>query len=144
MNRRLDPTNADPDNVVHRVEKTVEQIRAAMETPYEDGGAGYARSQYRIVLQSYPSPIPRGTEFAYPEAVPIELPVPAALAAGPVGLAFAGTISNGRLVLGCPFWDADATWARDTLVPQLSDALGRGRVPRGCGLPRPARLPPEP
>lgn len=55
---------------------------------------------YRLILASYPSPIPRGAEFRYSE--------------GGWSRTFIG---------GCPFWNSDATWARDQLVPQISGNL---------------------
>lgn len=62
-------------------------------------GAGYQVSDYRLVLQSYPSPIPSGAENRYPES------------------------SYERLNTGgCPFYDDDSDWARDTLIPMLSDS----------------------
>ncbi len=76
------------------VSGSIDAIRASMTA------AGYANSDYRFVLVSYPSPIPRGSEIRYSQA------------------------GYARLTTGgCPFWDADATWARDSLVPQISDNL---------------------
>jgi hypothetical protein len=62
--------------------------------------AGQGEGEYRLVLQSYPSPVPSGDEFRYPQ-------------------------SGWRRILtgGCPFWNVDATWARDTFVPRLSAEL---------------------
>ena len=128
----LDP--AAPDGVPSRVEKTIDQIRLAMEAPLDQGGAGYARNQYRLVLQSYPSPIARGSEFAYPEALPLSVSVPLALAAPPLSTIVAGVLTNGRAALGCPFWDSDATWARDVLVPSFSDALRGVADRKGVGF----------
>ncbi|MBT2365368.1 hypothetical protein J7E88_08530 [Streptomyces sp. ISL-10] len=82
------------DAVMANVGKAVDEIRAVM------SGAGYAASSYRIVLQSYPSPIPRGSENRYTES----------------GWS---RVNTG----GCPFWDLDSDWARDSLVPQLADRL---------------------
>ncbi|WP_371477852.1 GDSL-type esterase/lipase family protein [Kitasatospora sp. NBC_00315] len=76
------------------VGKSVDEIRAVM------AGAGYAAGDYRIVLQSYPSPIPRSSEMRYAES---------GWDRADIG--------------GCPFWDGDADWARDSMVPQISDAL---------------------
>lgn len=50
------------DGVMAKVGKSVDEIRAVMR------GAGYADSSYRIVLQSYPSPIPRGAENRYTQS----------------------------------------------------------------------------
>ncbi len=62
--------------------------------------AGQAPGTYRFVLQSYPSPIPRAAENRYPES------------------------GWSRLDTGgCPFWDADSDWARDSLAPQIDGVL---------------------
>ncbi|MFF2043668.1 GDSL-type esterase/lipase family protein [Kitasatospora sp. NPDC058170] len=84
------------------VGKAIDEIRAVMST------AGYASGDYRIVLQSYPSPIPRSAEMRYPES----------------GWARANTG-------GCPFWNDDADWARDTLVPRISGALAGVAASKG-------------
>ncbi|MEY9949635.1 GDSL-type esterase/lipase family protein [Kitasatospora sp. GAS1066B] len=76
------------------VGKSIDEIRAAM------AGDGYSPSSYRIVLQSYPSPIPRSSENRYPE-----------------------TGWTRESAGGCPFWNADSDWARDSLVPEISDNL---------------------
>lgn len=86
--------DAKIDTVMADVGRSVDEIRAVM------AGAGYAASDYRIVLQSYPSPIPRGAENRYPES------------------GWSRTNTG-----GCPFWNRDSDWARDTLVPQVSNRL---------------------
>lgn len=50
------------DGVMANVGKSVDEIRAVMRA------AGYTDSSYRIVLQSYPSPIPRGAENRYTQS----------------------------------------------------------------------------
>ncbi|MGW7462422.1 GDSL-type esterase/lipase family protein [Streptomyces sp. NPDC054797] len=82
------------DGVMVKVGKSVDEIRAVMR------GAGYADSAYRIVLQSYPSPIPRGTENRYTQSDWSRL-------------------NTG----GCPFWNRDSDWARDSLVPQIAGRI---------------------
>ncbi|WP_354638878.1 GDSL-type esterase/lipase family protein [Kitasatospora camelliae] len=82
--------------------KSVDEIRAVM------SAAGYAQGSYRIVLQSYPSPIPRSSENRYPES------------------GWSRTNTG-----GCPFWDQDADWARDSLVPQISDRLAGVAAAKG-------------
>ncbi|WP_222719986.1 GDSL-type esterase/lipase family protein [Actinokineospora xionganensis] len=76
------------------VAKSIDEIRAVMT------GAGYAATDYRITLQSYPSPIPRASENRYYES----------------GWSRANTG-------GCPFWNKDSDWARDSLVPQIANRL---------------------
>ncbi|MGW0400414.1 GDSL-type esterase/lipase family protein [Streptomyces sp. NPDC003002] len=82
------------DGVMAKVGKSVDEVRTVMR------GAGYADSSYRIVLQSYPSPIPRGAENRYPQSDWSRL-------------------NTG----GCPFWNRDSDWARDSLVPQIAGRL---------------------
>ncbi|MFJ5832743.1 GDSL-type esterase/lipase family protein [Streptomyces sp. NPDC093089] len=86
--------DAKIDGVMADVAKSVDEIRAVMTA------AGYAASDYRIVLQSYPSPIPRAADNRYGES--------------------GWTRTNTG---GCPFWNADSDWARDSLVPQLANRL---------------------
>ncbi|MFN0091540.1 MAG: GDSL-type esterase/lipase family protein, partial [Acidimicrobiales bacterium] len=59
-----------------------------------------AAPEARLVLETYASPVPRAADARYPE-------------------------SGFRRLLegGCPFYDADLTWARDSLTPLLADAL---------------------
>ncbi|MFJ5810552.1 GDSL-type esterase/lipase family protein [Streptomyces sp. NPDC093093] len=90
------------DGVMAKVGKSVDEIRAVMR------GAGYADSSYRVVLQSYPSPIPRGAENRYPQSDWSRL-------------------NTG----GCPFWNRDSDWARDALVPQIADRLGAVAAAKG-------------
>ncbi|MFE5559229.1 GDSL-type esterase/lipase family protein [Streptomyces sp. NPDC056544] len=82
------------DAVMGKVGKSVDEIRAVMRA------AGYADSSYRIVLQSYPSPIPRGAENRYTQSDWSRL-------------------NTG----GCPFWNRDSDWARDSLVPQIANRI---------------------
>ncbi|MFJ8085799.1 GDSL-type esterase/lipase family protein [Streptomyces sp. NPDC096205] len=82
------------DAVMANVGKSIDEVRAVM------GAAGYGSSSYRIILQSYPSPIPRAAENRYSES----------------GWS---RVSTG----GCPFWNKDSDWARDSLVPQIASRL---------------------
>ncbi|MGW0769398.1 GDSL-type esterase/lipase family protein [Streptomyces sp. NPDC002676] len=76
------------------VGKAIDEIRAVMSDD------GYAPGDYRLVLQSYPSPLPRSAESRYPE-----------------------TGSSRADIGGCPFWNADLDWTRDSVVPQITKAL---------------------
>ena len=62
--------------------------------------AGYADSQWTLLVQTYPSPIPRGSGFRYAES----------------GY---GRQSTG----GCGFWNKDADWANDTALPTINRAV---------------------
>ncbi|RKT07661.1 GDSL-like lipase/acylhydrolase family protein [Streptomyces sp. 3211.6] len=94
--------DAKIDGVMADVGKSVDEIRAVMRQ------AGYTDSSYRIVLQSYPSPIPRGAENRYTQSDWSRL-------------------NSG----GCPFWNRDSDWARDSLVPQLANRLKQVAADKG-------------
>jgi hypothetical protein len=80
----------------------IDEIRAALAV------AGHQPGDYRLVLVSYPSPVPSGDEFRYRQ----------------------GSWSR-TVVGGCPFWNSDASWARDSFVPQLSANLAAVAASRG-------------
>ena len=84
------------------VGKAIDEIRAVM------AGAGFAASDYRLVLQSYPSPVPRGADARYPQSGWTRLTVG-----------------------GCPFWNSDLDWARGSLVNQIADNLRAVAAGRG-------------
>ncbi|MFF4645739.1 GDSL-type esterase/lipase family protein [Streptomyces sp. NPDC001389] len=94
--------DAKIDGVMANVGKSVDEIRAVMRQ------AGCTDSSYRIVLQSYPSPIPRGAENRYTQSDWSRL-------------------NSG----GCPFWNRDSDWARDSLVPQLANRLKQVAAAKG-------------
>ncbi|MGI8864026.1 MAG: GDSL-type esterase/lipase family protein [Solirubrobacteraceae bacterium] len=83
------------------IEKAIDEIRAVMIA------AGYARSDYRLVLQTYPSVIPRASDARYSELDP------------------------GRTLYGCPFYDQDLTWARDHAAPEIGGAVKTAAAARG-------------
>jgi GDSL-like Lipase/Acylhydrolase family len=76
------------------VAKAIDEVRAVMRS------AGYRPWNYRIVIQSYPSVVPRASEVRYPEA---------GIARSAVG--------------NCPFYDNDFNWARDSVVSRIADAI---------------------
>jgi hypothetical protein len=90
------------DAAMANVGKSIDEVRAVM------AADGYAATDYRIVLQSYPSPVPRSSENRYSEH----------------GW---DRITTG----GCPMWDGDADWARDSLIPQISGRLAQVATSRG-------------
>ncbi|MFI8826151.1 GDSL-type esterase/lipase family protein [Streptomyces sp. NPDC053431] len=95
--------DAKIDGVMANVGKAIDEIRTVMT------GAGYAASDYRIVLQSYPSPIPRAAENRYVES------------------GWSRTNTG-----GCPFWNLDSDWARDSLVPQIANRLKAVATSKGA------------
>ncbi len=102
--------NADQQNNIDNrmagamagVSKSIDEIRAVM------SAAGQAPDSYRLVLQSYASPVPRGADFRYSEG------------------GWDRTNTG-----GCPFWNVDATWARDSLIPQISNNLAAVAASKG-------------
>jgi GDSL-like Lipase/Acylhydrolase family len=78
-----------------RLRKVLREVRAAM------AGAGYRRSDYRLVAMGYASPFPAGRWIRYPEDGWSRL-------------------SEG----GCPLWNADADWAALRATPSI-DAMTR-------------------
>ncbi|MER7228187.1 GDSL-type esterase/lipase family protein [Streptomyces rubradiris] len=62
--------------------------------------AGHPAGSYRLILQSYPSPLPDGARVRYP-----------------------GEKYDRLTEGGCPFFDKDLTWAHDQLVPDISATL---------------------
>lgn len=63
-------------------------------------GAGYHPASYRLVLQSYPAPIPTWQHNRYP-----------------------GTGWTRLTEGGCPFYDDDSNWAVNVLLPAVDTAL---------------------
>ncbi|RJQ75146.1 hypothetical protein D5S17_21420 [Pseudonocardiaceae bacterium YIM PH 21723] len=61
---------------------------------------GYDRDHYRLVLQSYPAPMPAGPGFREK-----------------------GETYQRYSRDGCPFYNDDATWAHDTVIPAIADML---------------------
>lgn len=62
--------------------------------------AGYSPSQYKILGQTYWSPIPRGSGFRYPESG-----------------------WTRQSIGGCGTWNRDADWANDTVVNALNNTM---------------------
>jgi hypothetical protein len=77
-----------------RVTEAYGNIRQAM------ANAGYAATDYRLVAQTYSSPIPRGSGFRYKES----------------GF-------TRQTIGGCGVWNRDADWANDTMVHTLNELV---------------------
>jgi hypothetical protein len=72
--------------------------------------AGYSSSQYTILVQDYPSPIPLGSGFRYSQSG-----------------------YTRQEVGGCGFWNRDANYANETMLPTIdSTVLGAASA---AGLP---------
>lgn len=81
-------------NQTNAVIGAINNIRTAM------ANAGYTTAQYTIVVQTYPSPIPRGSGFRYSQS------------------GFTRQSTG-----GCGFWNRDADWANDTALVQINNAV---------------------
>jgi hypothetical protein len=95
--------NAKLPAAVSGIEKAIDEIRAVM------SASGYARADYRLVLQTYPAVVPRASDTRYPELGPE------------------------RTLYGCPFYDQDLTWARDHAAPEIGGAVKTAAAARGGG-----------
>jgi hypothetical protein len=85
-----------------KVQKAIDEIRTVMNQ------AGYRTSDYRLVLQSYPSVVPRAAEARYAEVDP------------------------SRSVYGCPFYDTDLDWARNQAVLEIGGMVQAAAHARGA------------
>ena len=84
------------------VARAVDEVRAVL------AAEGQPADSYCLVLQSYPSPVPRGADNRYAELL------------------------GGRLGIGgCPIGNSDSDWARDDLVPQISELVASVAAERG-------------
>jgi hypothetical protein len=85
------------------VEKAIKEIRAVMAID------GYALGDYRLVVQTYPSVIPRASEARYSEIDPQR--------------------SN-----ACPFYDQDLTWGRDHASLEIGQMVKDAATARGTEI----------
>lgn len=65
--------------------------------------AGYRSSDYALMVQNYPSPLPPGPLLRYREA-----------------------LAERYTVGGCPVYDEDATWAHSVALPVINGAISAG------------------
>jgi hypothetical protein len=86
-----------------RLRRVLAGIRLAM------AGAGYRRSDYRLVVMGYASPLPPGRWIRYPQD---------------------GWSRLGRG--GCPFWDADADWAAGEGTGSIDAAMRTAAATAGA------------
>lgn len=78
--------------------KVTQSLRDIQNTMFQ---AGYDRGDYRLVLQGYPAPLPPSGSYRYPETY--------------------ARYSRG----GCPFYNTDTDWARNTIVNGMTAALAK-------------------
>jgi hypothetical protein len=86
------------------IKNAILNIRQAM------GNAGYAASQYTILVQDYPSPLPNGAGFRYSQS------------------GFTRQSTG-----GCGFWNADADWANSTALPDIDNSVWNAASQTGLG-----------
>ncbi len=72
------------------------------------GNAGYSATQYKIIAQTYWTPIPRAAGFRYPE-----------------------TGWTRQAVGGCGVWNRDADWAHNTVVAAMNGSVRNGAAQSG-------------
>lgn len=79
------------------IQKAFENVAIAMRE------AGYSSSQYTILAQDYPSPIPNGSGFRYQQKG-----------------------YERQEVGGCGFWNEDANYANSTMLPTIDESVFKG------------------
>ncbi|MCW2793883.1 MAG: hypothetical protein JWO76_2981 [Nocardioides sp.] len=97
-------TAANVAAVRARVAGAFDNIATAMRN------AGYADSEWTLLVQNYPSPIPHGGQFRYGES----------------GYTRQDTG-------GCGFWNADADWANDVALPTINQTVSGAATDSGLG-----------
>lgn len=70
--------------------------------------AGYSSSQYKVLAQDYPSPIPNGSEFRYEQKG-----------------------YSRQEIGGCGFWNQDANYANSTMLPTIDGSVMKGAEEAG-------------
>ncbi len=87
-------TTTNITNQTTAIRNAINNIKSAM------ANVGYTTAQYRIVVQTYPSPVPNGTGFRYSQS------------------GFTRQSTG-----GCGFWNNDANWANSTALVQINQAV---------------------
>lgn len=104
---RANFTSSNVAAVRARISGALRNVATAMRN------AGYADNQWTLLVQTYPSPIPRGSGFRYAESGYTRQ-------------------STG----GCGFWNKDADWANDTALPTINGAVRGAVTDSGLGNTR--------
>jgi hypothetical protein len=102
-------TAANVASVRARIAGAFRNVQTAMRN------AGYSDTSWTLLVQTYPSPIPRGSGIRYSES----------------GYSRQSTG-------GCGFWNADADWANDYALPVINNAVS-GAI-ADSGLPNAKKL----
>ena len=92
-----------------RIASETANVRGAMQRVRQAMvNAGYADSQWTLLVQTYSSPIPRGSGFRYPQSG-----------------------WTRQSIGGCGVWNRDADWANDTVVTTLNNTLRNAAATSG-------------
>ncbi|MGH2865247.1 MAG: hypothetical protein ACRDJX_08365 [Solirubrobacteraceae bacterium] len=87
-------TASNVSKVKGEIETSIRNVSTAM------SNAGYSSSQYTILMQDYPSPIPNGSEFRYKQSG-----------------------YSRQTTGGCGLWNKDANYANATMLPTIDGTL---------------------
>ena len=87
-------TTANVNKVKGEITTAIKNVATAMTN------AGYTSSQYTILVQNYPSPIPNGSEFRYTQSG-----------------------YSRQTTGGCGFWNTDANYANATMLPTIDSTV---------------------
>ncbi len=87
-------TTANVSTQTAAITAAIGNVKTAM------ANAGYTTSQYSIVVQTYPSPVPNGSQFRYSQS------------------GFTRQSTG-----GCGFWNNDANWANATALVKINNAV---------------------
>jgi hypothetical protein len=87
-------TSSNVSKIEGEIETAIKNVATAMTN------AGYTSSQYTILVQDYPSPIPMGSEFRYTQSG--------------YSRQFTG---------GCGFWNTDANYANEHMLPTIDNTV---------------------
>src|SRR3984957_5244724 len=87
-------TTANVNKVKGEITTAIKNVATAMTN------AGYTSSQYTILVQDYPSPIPNGSEFRYTQSG-----------------------YSRQTTGGCGFWNKDANYANAARLPAIESAV---------------------
>jgi hypothetical protein len=87
-------SSGNVSKVKGEIETAIKNVATAMTN------AGYSSSQYTILVQDYPSPIPNGSEFRYSQSG-----------------------YTRQTVGGCGLWNKDANYANSTMLPTIDNTV---------------------
>jgi len=98
-------TSANITNQTNAIIGAINNIKTAM------ANAGYAASQYTIVVQTYPSPLPNGS-----------------------GIRYSQSGYTRQSTGGCGFWNRDADWANSTALVKINNAVKTAAASTGASV----------